>query len=92
MANLEQSRSWIPDACKTYIFINSNLPSYKNWKKNQKFPHKALIVLLWVKMKNADFLPKNADLRKIKGVLVLKDIFSENTDVCTYVPNFKFLS
>ena len=32
-------------------------------------------------MKNADFLPKNADLRKIKGVLVLKDIFSENTYV-----------
>ena len=43
-------------------------------------------------MKNADFLPKNADLSKIKGVLVLKDIFSENTYVCTYVPNFKFLS
>ena len=29
---------WRPDSgrmvCKTYIFINSNLLSYKNWKQN----------------------------------------------------------
>ena len=29
---------WKPDSgrivCKTYIFINSNLLSYKNWKQN----------------------------------------------------------
>ena len=29
---------WKPDSgrrvCKTYIFINSNLLSYKNWKRN----------------------------------------------------------
>ena len=31
MVNLEQSGRRIPDAvCKTYIFINSNLLSYKN--------------------------------------------------------------
>ena len=34
---------------------------------------------------------KNADIRKIKTVLVLKVIFSETTYVCTYVPNLKFL-
>ena len=30
--------TWKPDSgcivCKTYIFINSNLFSYKNWKQN----------------------------------------------------------
>ena len=30
--------AWKPDSgrivCKTYIFINSNLLSYKNWKQN----------------------------------------------------------
>ena len=29
---------WKPDSgrivCKTYVFINSNLLSYKNWKQN----------------------------------------------------------
>ena len=50
-------------ACKTYIFINSNLLSYKNWKQNWKISNTALTLLLWVKvpflLKNADFLGKN---------------------------------
>ena len=46
---------------KTYIFINSNLLSYKNWKQNWKISNTALTVLLWVKVlflskKNAVFL------------------------------------
>ena len=46
----------------------------------------ALAILLWVKVlfwpKNADFLQKNADISKIKKVLVIEGIFSETTDVC----------
>ena len=38
------------------------------------------------------FFAKNADISKIKGVLLLKVIFSEITYVCTYVLNFKFLA
>ena len=40
MANMEQSGSRIPDGrvvCKTYIFIYSNILSYKNWKPNLKY-------------------------------------------------------
>ena len=52
---------WKPDSgravCKTYIFINSNLLSYKSWKQNMKTSNTALTLLLWVK-----FLPKNAGL------------------------------
>ena len=71
--------------CKTYIFINSSLLCYKNWKQNQKISNTALILLFWVKalfLTNADFLKKekkNAD--NIKEVLVLKGIFSETTYV-----------
>ena len=34
--------------------------------------------------KNTDFLPKSADVRKIKRALVLKGLFSETAYVCTY--------
>ena len=41
--------------------------------------------MLWVKVlfftKNADFLQKNAEINKIKGILVLKGIFYETTYV-----------
>ena len=41
--------------------------------------------MFWVKVlfftKNADFLQKNAEINKIKGVLVLKGIFYETTYV-----------
>ena len=56
---------------KTYIFINSNLLSYKNWKQNWKISNTALTILLWVKVlfwtKNAIFLQKNPDISKITG-------------------------
>ena len=45
--------------CKSYVFSNSNLVSYKNWKQNLKISNTALTLLLWVKvlfsMKNASF-------------------------------------
>ena len=41
--------------CRTYVFINSNLLSYKKWKK---ISYAALALLLCVKV---PFLPKNAD-------------------------------
>ena len=40
--------------CKTYIFINSNLFPYKNWKKTKKSLTQ-LTLLLWVEV---PFLPK----------------------------------
>ena len=57
---------------KTYIFINNNFLSYKNWKQNWEFSNTAFIPLLWIKVL---FLQKNAD--KIEGALVSK---SQNTD------------
>ena len=49
---------------KKYIFINSSLLSYKNWKKTQvSLTCTALTILLWVKVlfwpKMADFMEKN---------------------------------
>ena len=75
--------------CKTYIFINSNLLSNKNWKQNWKISNTALTPLLWVNVlfwpKNADFLQKNSDISKIKEALVLKVIFSETTYQCVFL-------
>ena len=45
--------------CKTYIFINRNLLSYKIWKQNLKTSNTALTLLLWVKIL---FLLKNSDI------------------------------
>ena len=42
--------------------------------------------------KNADFCPKTADISKIKGVSVLKEILFETKYVCTNVKKFKFLA
>ena len=42
--------------------------------------------------KIAIFCKTNADILKIKKILVLKGIFSKTKYVCVlYVPNFKFL-
>ena len=53
---------WKPDSrrivCKTYIFINSNFLSYKNWKQNQKTSNTFITLLFWVKV---IFWPKHAD-------------------------------
>ena len=65
--------------CKTYIFINSKLLSYKNWKQSYKVSKTALTILLWVKLifmpKKILFFAKNADISKIKRALIPKGIF-----------------
>ena len=38
------------------------------------------------------FLAENAEINKIKGVLVLKDMFPETKYVCTDVRSFSFLA
>ena len=66
---------------KTLILINSNFLSYKTWNQNQKISYTALILLLWVKVM-VIFLQKNANISKIKGILVLESILSKTTYVC----------
>ena len=57
--------------CKTYIFINYNFLSYKNWQQNQKIFNTALALLLWVKVlfwsQNANFLQKMLTSAKLRG-------------------------
>ena len=55
---------------EAYIFIKSNLFSYKNWKQNLEISNIALILLLWVKVIFLTNTP--ADIWKIKEVLVQK--------------------
>ena len=77
---------WKPDSWKTYILINNNLLSYKNWKqvKNlwQNF-HTIALSKGTICQKMLIFSQKNADISKIKKALVLKSMFSESTVVCT---------
>ena len=72
--------------CKTYIFIRSNLLSYKNWKQSGKICNTAFTLLLWVKVpflpRNAKFLKENAEISKIKAALLLQAIFSKTTYLC----------
>ena len=81
--------------CKTYVFIKSNLLSYKNWKQKWKTSNTAPILLLWVRVlfvpKKCWFFAKNTGFSKIKGFVGLKDIFSETICVWIYESNFKFL-
>ena len=52
--------------CKTYIFFNSNLLSYRNWKQNWKISNTALTMLLWVKVL---LLPENAKIMQTSAKL-----------------------
>ena len=72
---------------KTYISINNIYVSYKNWKQNLKTFNTTLILLVWRKVlflrkKCWFFAKKNAEINKIKEVLVLKGTFSETTYKC----------
>ena len=81
---------WRPDsghrASNRYVFSNSNLLSYKNWKQNWKIFSTALTLVLWVKVlfgaKNANFLQQNADISKTKEAQAIKGIFSKTTYGC----------
>ena len=89
MANLEQSRSRIPDAQSVKFTFSLTAAFYLTKIENRT--KKSLTQLshycfeLWChfcKKKNADFLQKDADISKTKRVLVLKVIFSETIYVC----------
>ena len=70
--------------CKTYMFINSNLLFYKNWKQNWKALTQHIIVLSkgTTFTKNADFLQKNADISKIKKGLGTKKAYFLKLNMC----------
>ena len=69
-------------ACKTYIFINSNLCLTKTLNRTKEsLTQLSFILTLWVKVL---FFTKNADISKIKAVLVLKVIFFETTYVFVF--------
>ena len=54
--------------CKTYIFINSSLLCYKNWKQNQKISNTALILLFWILDREGVILPPPQPQKKpLKG-------------------------
>ena len=83
--------------CKTYIFINSNLLSYKNWKQNLKISNTTLTLFLWVKVlflpKNADFLPRKCWHQKnLESLGIKMCIFWNQICVFTYESNFKVLA
>ena len=85
LAILEQSGTRIPNA-ESYVLINNNPLSYKNRKENQKVSNTAINYALSkgtsFAKKNPEFLEKNADISKIKEILVLKGIFSETNYGC----------
>ena len=53
-------------ACVTYIFFNSNLLSYRNWKQDWKISNTAVTILLWVKVL---LLPENAKIMQTSAKL-----------------------
>ena len=65
IVNLEQSgtRDSGRMVYNSYIFINSNLLPYKNFKQNRKISNIAHTLLLWAKVL---FLTKNIDLLRKK--------------------------
>ena len=75
--------------CKTYIFIKSNILSYKNWNQNYKISNTALIGL----SKGTAFAKKLLRWAKLRGPCGAKRYtFWNYICVCTYVQNFKFLA
>ena len=74
--------------CKSYIFNNSNLLSFENWKQFPTQLSSHIIALSEGTIFTSllflpDFLQKNADSSKLTIALVPKSIFSETKYVCT---------
>ena len=67
--------------CRTYIFVNSNPLSYKNWKQNSSHTTALRKGIIFGK-KCWFFVKINADISTIEEVMLLKGIFSETTYVC----------
>ena len=71
---------------KTYIFINTNLSSYITWNRTKKSQTELLYYCfgkgtIFVK-KMLILCKKNTGISKIKGILVLKGLFSKTTYAC----------
>ena len=92
MANFEQSHSRILDAWSVKrpfsLLITFCLTKTENITNKC---NKALIKLLWVKVLfcKKNLLQKNAEIKKIKEVLVLKNIFPKTTYVYVLRPKYE---
>ena len=100
MTNLEQSGSWIPDARSvkftfslivTFILqkLEIDLNNFYHSSHTIAFSKDAVFF-----QKILIFCKKKATISKIKGVVVVKAIFSKTTYLCVlnYVLNFRFLA
>ena len=92
---------WRPDSdhrvCRSCVFSNSNLWSYKNWIQNYKIFNTALTLLPRVmvlsRTKTTNFSQKKFWHQQNQGGQSTKRyIFWNYIWMCTYVPNLKFLA
>ena len=88
MVNLEKTRGQIQDTWSVELTFSLSVTFYLTKTENRiKKPQlTAPIILPWVKIlfltKMQIFCKKNADINKVKGVLVLKGMVSESACVC----------
>ena len=80
ITNLEQSGSWIPDTCSAKLKFSLIKTFYLIKTENRS--EQSITFLVFLLSLKVLFLPKNADISKIKVILVLKAIFSKTTYVC----------
>ena len=89
MANLKQSGRWIPDIWSvkiTFLLIVTFILDKLKTELKSSRKHSYYTITLF---KGTIFAKKNADINKIKRVLVLKEIFSETTYVCVLTYKFQ---
>ena len=83
--NLEQSRNLILEAWSAKLILSLIITFYPT-KTENRTKNFLTQLLIWVKVlfltKNADSLPKNADINKVKKVLILRHIFFKTKYVC----------
>ena len=79
MTNFWKSWSWIADIWYVMLAFLMRVAFYltKTGNRTEKSLTKPIIVKVLVSRENTDLLQKNADISKIKGILALKDIFTE---------------
>ena len=91
MVNSKQSGSWISDAYSTKLTFFLVTILYLAQTENRtkisltQISHCSLFLL-----KNTNFLPKKANISKIKRVLVLQGIFPKTTYECAFTFYFLF--
>ena len=85
--NLEQSRNRILEAWSVKLILSLIITVYLS-KTENRTKNFLTQLLIWVKVlfltKNADSFPKNADINKVKKVVVLRHIFFKTTYVCIF--------